>query len=90
MLPYTPLHYLITEPAPSYPDVLVMTSGNISEEPMLIEDSEALLKLVNIADGFLGHNRPILNRVDDSVYQVNIQLLYHLYAGRVDIRLIPF
>ena len=69
MLPYTPLHYLITESPPSYPDVLVMTSGNISEEPMLIEDGEALLNLDNIADGFLGHNRPILNRVDDFVYK---------------------
>ena len=69
MLPYTPLHYLITGACSSYPDVLVMTSGNISEEPMLIEDGEALLKLGNIADGFLGHNRPILNRVDDFVYK---------------------
>lgn len=36
MLPYTPLHYLITEPSNGFPEVLVMTSGNISEEPMLI------------------------------------------------------
>lgn len=69
MLPYTPLHYLITEPSTKFPDVLVMTSGNISEEPMLIEDQDAMRKLSNIADGFLGHDRPILNRVDDSVYK---------------------
>ncbi len=69
MLPYSPLHYLLTEPSPSFPQVLVMTSGNISEEPMLIEDEDALVKLQTIADGFLGHNRPILNRVDDSVYK---------------------
>lgn len=75
MLPYTPLHYLITEPQNSYPDVLVMTSGNISEEPMLIDDIEAQKKLAHVADGFLGHNRPILNRVDDSV----MKTLPHYY-----------
>ncbi len=66
MLPYTPLHFLITEPATTYPEVLVMTSGNISDEPMFIEDKAAINHLNHIADGFLGHNRPILNRVDDS------------------------
>ncbi len=69
MLPYTPLHFLLTESSPTYPDVLVMTSGNISDEPMVIDDKAAISHLDHIADGFLGHNRPILNRVDDSVYQ---------------------
>jgi hydrogenase maturation protein HypF len=72
MLPYTPLHFLITELSTTYPEVLVMTSGNISDEPMLIEDKAAINHLNHIADGFLGHNRPILNRVDDSVYQSSI------------------
>ena len=71
MLPYTPLHYLITEAGPAYPDVLVMTSGNVSDEPMLIEDEEAFAGLSSMADGFLSHNRPILNRVDDSVYKTS-------------------
>jgi len=69
MLPYTPLHYLITEPSSDFPEVLVMTSGNISEEPMLIEEESAFSRLGDIADGFLAHNRPIINRVDDSVYK---------------------
>jgi hydrogenase maturation protein HypF len=72
MLPYTPLHFLITEPSTTYPEVLVMTSGNISDEPMFTEDEAAINHLNHIADGFLGHNRPILNRVDDSVYQSKI------------------
>lgn len=67
MLPNTPLHYLITESAPHFPEVLVMTSGNISEEPMHIDEETAFLRLGNMADGFLAHNRPIINRVDDSV-----------------------
>ncbi len=69
MLPNTPLHYLLTEPTDGFPETLVVTSGNISDEPMLIDDETAIDKFANIADGILGHNRPILNRVDDSVYK---------------------
>jgi len=45
MLPYTPLHLLLLEPAPGFPEVLVMTSGNISEEPISYEDEEAAFSL---------------------------------------------
>lgn len=70
MLPYTPLHLLLLEPAPDYPDLLVMTSGNMSEEPIAYQDEDALACLVDLADGFLMHNRPIHIRVDDSVTRV--------------------
>jgi hydrogenase maturation protein HypF len=52
-------------------DALVMTSGNISEEPIVIGNEEAVLKLSGIADAFLIHNRDIFMRVDDSVVRVN-------------------
>ncbi len=67
MLPYTPLHYLLLERA-KVP--LIMTSGNISEEPIAYKDEEALEKLGKIADAFLVHNREIQIRVDDSVSKV--------------------
>lgn len=69
MLPYTPLHLLLLEPRDDYPDLLVMTSGNLSEEPICYEDNEALDRLAPLADGFLLHNRKIHMRVDDSVYR---------------------
>lgn len=71
MLPYTPLHYLLLEPGEGFPEVLVMTSGNLSEEPIAYEDEEGLTRLQNIADAFLLHNRPIHMRVDDSVVAVS-------------------
>ena len=67
MLPYTPLHYLLMGPEPGYPEVLVMTSGNMSEEPIAFTNSSALAELNPIADGFLLHDRKIVTRVDDSV-----------------------
>lgn len=70
MLPYTPLHLLLLEPAPGFPDVLVMTSGNLSEEPIAYVDQDAMQRLSPIADGFLLHDRPIHMRVDDSVTRV--------------------
>ncbi|MGD8987083.1 MAG: carbamoyltransferase HypF, partial [Syntrophobacterales bacterium] len=67
MLPYTPLHHLLL----SHPFLaLVMTSGNISEEPIAIDNHEALERLGNIADYFLLHNRDILLRSDDSVLRI--------------------
>jgi hydrogenase maturation protein HypF len=51
-------------------DVLVMTSGNISEEPIVTDNDEAVSKLSNIVDAFLIHNRDIFMRVDDSVTRV--------------------
>ena len=67
MLPYTPLHALLLEPGEDYPKVLVMTSGNLSEEPIAFEDEDAIHRLTPLVDGFLMHNRPIHMRVDDSV-----------------------
>lgn len=67
MLPYTPLHYLLLDgmDAP-----LVMTSGNISDEPICYEDSDAQRRLAEIADYFLKNNRRIHMRTDDSVTRV--------------------
>jgi hydrogenase maturation protein HypF len=67
MLPYTPLHTLILETGP---DLLVMTSGNRSDEPIAYEDEDAFDKLDGITWYFLTHNRPIYRRVDDSVTRV--------------------
>jgi len=68
MLPYTPLHHLLFEGAPGF-DALVMTSGNLSEEPIVSLNEEAWPRLKNLADHFLFHNRNIQTRVDDSVIQ---------------------
>jgi hydrogenase maturation protein HypF len=70
MLPYTPLHYLLFSDSPesdSEFQALVMTSGNLSEEPIVISNPEAMKQLDGIADWFLLHNRDIAMRVDDSV-----------------------
>ena len=67
MLPYTPLHLLLLEPAEGFPKVLVMTSGNLSEEPIAYSNAEAKRRLSTLADGFLLHDRPIHTRIDDSV-----------------------
>ncbi len=64
-LPYTPLHHVLF--AKSQLQALVMTSGNLSEEPIAIENSEAVTRLAGVADYFLVHNREILLRCDDSV-----------------------
>ena len=64
MLPYTPLHYLLLR---SDFTALVMTSGNISEEPISIDNDEAFERLGAIADYFLIHNRDIYLCCDDSI-----------------------
>jgi len=64
MLPYTPLHHILLRDA-GLP--LVMTSGNLSEEPIARDNDEALRRLQGIADYFLVHNRDIYSRYDDSV-----------------------
>lgn len=66
-LPYTPLHHLLLRDA-GMP--LVMTSGNLSEEPMVTTNDEALEQLRDVADLFLVHDREIVTRVDDSVARV--------------------
>jgi hydrogenase maturation protein HypF len=67
-LPYTPLHYLLL--AEGGFKALVMTSGNLSEEPIAIDNREAVSRLHGLADYFLVHNRDILLRCDDSVVRV--------------------
>ena len=67
-LPYTPLHYLLF--AEGGFKALVMTSGNQSEEPIAIDNQEAVRRLNSLADRFLVHNRDILLRCDDSVVRV--------------------
>ena len=64
MLPYSPLHHLLLGDARR---PLVMTSGNVSDEPIAFEDGEARERLAAIADLFLVHDRPIQTRTDDSV-----------------------
>jgi hydrogenase maturation protein HypF len=64
MLPYTPLHQLLLA-AVGRP--LVLTSGNVSDEPIAYRDGDALERLGGIADAFLTHDRPIHTRTDDSV-----------------------
>jgi hydrogenase maturation protein HypF len=66
-LPYTPLHHLLLAAADR---PLVMTSANLSDEPMVTADAEALERLHGIADLFLTHDREIENRCDDSVARV--------------------
>ncbi len=70
MLPYTPLHYLLFSDSPDQASefpALVMTSGNLSEEPIVVSNREAMRRLGSVADWFLLHNREIAMRVDDSV-----------------------
>ncbi|BAS67260.1 carbamoyltransferase HypF [Bathymodiolus septemdierum thioautotrophic gill symbiont] len=66
MLPYSPLHYLLLQ---ELGEPLVLTSGNQSHNPQIIDNQHALNELESIADYFLMHNRDIVNRVDDSVVQ---------------------
>ncbi len=73
MLAYTPLHMLLFTGAGETQrkfDALVMTSGNLSEEPIAYDDSDARIRLRELADAFLFHNRPIHMRCDDSVVRV--------------------
>jgi hydrogenase maturation protein HypF len=73
MLPYTPLHHLLLSDyraASGGAGVLVMTSANLSDEPIAFEDDDALGRLSEIADLFLFHDRPIHSRTDDSVVRV--------------------
>ena len=67
MLPFTPLHHLLMQ-ALGIP--VVATSGNVSDEPICIDEQEAILRLQGVADVFLEHNRPIVRHVDDSVVRV--------------------
>jgi len=66
MLPYTPLHHLLLQPFRA----LVMTSANLSDEPIAYRDSDAKQRLAGIADAYLLHNRRIETRADDSIARV--------------------
>jgi len=66
-LPYTPLHHLLLE-AIGRP--IVLTSGNLADEPLVTDDAEALVRLAGLADSFLVHDRQIRARYDDSVTRI--------------------
>ncbi len=67
MLPYTPLHHLLLH---SLGLPIVATSGNRSDEPICIDEHEALERLRGLADLFLVHNRPIIRHMDDSIVRI--------------------
>src|SRR5439155_2986809 len=71
MLPYTPLHHLLCA---DFGGPLVMTSGNVSDEPIAFDDADAKERLGGIADGFLSHDRPIHRRREDSVVRVQLPI----------------
>ena len=79
MLPYTPLHQLLLEQSPPS---LVMTSGNLAEEPIEHRDAEAKRKLGPIADHLLSHNREIAVPCDDSVVRVEGDLVIPVRRAR--------
>src|SRR5262249_17160181 len=68
LLPYTPLHHLLMRALPGVP--LIMTSGNVTDEPIAFRDDDATARLAGIADHFLAHDRPIHLRCEDSVARV--------------------
>ncbi len=67
LLPYSPLHHLLLADCAT---TLVMTSGNVSDEPIAFRDDDALERLAPIADAVLLHDRPIHMRTDDSIVRV--------------------
>ena len=93
MLPYTPLHYLLFAPPDKkiisarvsesfYMPPLVMTSGNLSEEPIAFDNEDARDRLSSLADAFLLHDRPIRTRCDDSVMRSYQGASYPLRRSR--------
>lgn len=78
MLPYTPAHYLLL----GDDDILVMTSGNVSDEPIAYQDEDAFERLHAIADYFLIHNRDIHCRTEDSVVRVFLNEPYFIRRSR--------
>lgn len=87
LLPYTPLHHILM----NYLKVpVIATSGNISDEPICIDEYEATERLHNIADYFLVHNRPILRYVDDSIvkFVIDEEMLLRRSRGYAPLPLI--
>jgi hydrogenase maturation protein HypF len=82
MLPYSPLHYLLLEVEQGFPESLVMTSGNFSEEPIATSNEDARGRLAPLADAFLLHDRGIRIRCDDSVVRAFEQSVYPLRRSR--------
>lgn len=80
MLPHTPLHHLLLD---AFGGVLVMTSGNLSGEPQVVDNDEARARLSGFADGFLMHNRAIARRLDDSVERSTPPMILRRARGRV-------
>jgi hydrogenase maturation protein HypF len=68
LLPYTPVHHLLFDGLAT--DVLVCTSGNVADEPIVIDDDDALGRLERLADAWLRHDRPIHTACDDSVVRL--------------------
>ena len=71
LLPYMPFHYLLFERLRT--STIIFTSGNFSDEPIVISDEEAILKLSVISDAVVTYNREIFNRTDDSLVRVIAQ-----------------
>ena len=69
MLPYTPLHALLLD---DIGEAVVATSGNVSDEPICIDEYEAVERLRGLADLFLVHDRPIVRHIDDSIVRVQL------------------
>lgn len=79
VLPYTPLHHLLLE-AVTVP--VVVTSGNLDDEPICIDENEALERLGSVADLLLVHDRPILRPLDDSIARVSAEGVMLLRRAR--------
>jgi hydrogenase maturation protein HypF len=79
MLPYAPLHHLLLREL-GFP--VVATSGNLSDEPIVIEDRDALARLGCVADLFMTHDRPIIRSVDDSVIRIVCGREFVIRRGR--------
>lgn len=79
MLPSSPLHFLLMKEL-GFP--VVATSGNLTNEPICIDEVESLMRLSGIADRFLVHNRPILRPVDDAILRVVLGRELMLRRGR--------
>ena len=79
MLPYTPLHHLLLR---RMERPIVLTSGNLSDAPQVIDEEAAIQALSDVTDWMLTHDRPIINRVDDSVAQLDGSEVMVLRRGR--------